>query len=164
MLLIATSLSLLAIVAGMFLLAKSKTENLGNFFKYVSYFIVLVGFLSLVCIAGRGAMRMCGHGGGCGMNRHEGMSGRFGDRGMRDNMECQEMMSHHGIGAMGMEGECHKGMMMEGECHKGMMMGSECQKGMKMNCCSMMEKNYCQQGNKDSLDTGKKEMKMKEKK
>jgi len=47
MILIAASMSLLVIVAGMFLLAKTQKENLSNLFKYVSYFIILVGFLNL---------------------------------------------------------------------------------------------------------------------
>lgn len=47
MILIAASLSLLVIIAGMFLLAKTQKENLSNLFKYVSYFVILVGFLNL---------------------------------------------------------------------------------------------------------------------
>ena len=47
MILIAASMSLLVIIAGMFLLAKTQKENLSNLFKYVSYFVILVGFLNL---------------------------------------------------------------------------------------------------------------------
>ncbi len=47
MILIASSISLLVIIAGMFLLAKTQKENLSNFFKYVSYFVILAGFLNL---------------------------------------------------------------------------------------------------------------------
>ncbi len=43
----AASLSLLVIVAGMFLLAKTQKENLSNMFKYVSYFVILSGFVIL---------------------------------------------------------------------------------------------------------------------
>lgn len=93
MLLIATSLSLLAIVAGMFLLAQTKKENLGNLFKYVSYFVVITGFLSLICIGTRCVMR-CSYGGAgnCGMMQYGG------------DMKCKEMM---------MDDQCHKGMKMK---------------------------------------------------
>lgn len=47
MILIAASMSLLVIIAGMFLLAKTQKENLSNLFKYVSYFVILAGFLNL---------------------------------------------------------------------------------------------------------------------
>lgn len=47
MILIAASMSLLVIIAGMFLLAKTQKENLSNLFKYVSYFVILIGFLNL---------------------------------------------------------------------------------------------------------------------
>lgn len=47
MILIASSLSLLAIVAGMFLYAKTIKEELNRFFKIVSLFIIIVGFLNL---------------------------------------------------------------------------------------------------------------------
>lgn len=43
----AAALSLLVIVAGMFLLAKTQKENLSNMFKYVSYFVVFSGFVIL---------------------------------------------------------------------------------------------------------------------
>jgi hypothetical protein len=59
MILIAASFSLLVIVAGMFLLAKTQKENLSRLFKYVSYFVIIVGFLNFF---GGGAcmlMRMC---------------------------------------------------------------------------------------------------------
>lgn len=47
MILVASSLSLLAIVAGMFLYAKTIKEQLNRFFKIVSLFIIIVGFLNL---------------------------------------------------------------------------------------------------------------------
>lgn len=42
-------LALLVIVAGMFLLAKTRTELLGKFFKFVSYMVIILGFLCVVC-------------------------------------------------------------------------------------------------------------------
>ena len=91
MILIATSLSLLAIVAGMHLLAKTKKEDLGKFFKYVSYFVIVVGFLSIACIGARGIMH-CRYGRGhCGMQQGcEGMEDRNCPMGMRKH--CREMM------------------------------------------------------------------------
>jgi hypothetical protein len=47
MIFITSSFSLLVIVSGMFLLAKTQKDNLSNFFKYVSYFVIIVGFLNL---------------------------------------------------------------------------------------------------------------------
>lgn len=47
MILIASSLSLLAIVAGMFLYAKTIKDQLNRLFKIVSFFIIIVGFLNL---------------------------------------------------------------------------------------------------------------------
>ena len=93
MLLIATSLSLIAIVAGMFLLAQTKKDNLGNLFKYVSYFVVVVGFLCLVCISTRCMMRGC-YGGG-------GMRGDCMRPCPPEQMRCNEMNE-----------ECHKRMKM----------------------------------------------------
>jgi ABC-type nickel/cobalt efflux system permease component RcnA len=49
MILIASSFSLLVIVAGMFLLAKTQKDGLSNFFKYISYFVIILGFLNLFC-------------------------------------------------------------------------------------------------------------------
>ena len=46
MILIASSFSLLVIVAGMFLLAKTQKDGLSNAFKYVSYFVIGCGFIT----------------------------------------------------------------------------------------------------------------------
>ncbi len=54
MLLVAASLSLLVIYSGLKLYAKSNTQNLGNLFKYFSYFIVLMGFVILFCVGAKG--------------------------------------------------------------------------------------------------------------
>ncbi len=47
MILVASSLSLLAIGTGMFLYAKTLKEGLNRFFKFGSLFIIIVGFLNL---------------------------------------------------------------------------------------------------------------------
>lgn len=47
MLIVSSSLSLLAIVAGMFLYAKTIKDELNWLFKTVAYFIIIAGFLNL---------------------------------------------------------------------------------------------------------------------
>ena len=64
MILIATALSLIAIVFGMFLLAKAKSETLGKFFKLVSWFVIVMGFLCLLCLGIRCVKRCCSRGDG----------------------------------------------------------------------------------------------------
>jgi hypothetical protein len=56
--LIGISFILLALVAGMFLLAKTKKEELGGFFKLVSYLVIGISFLALILVAGRHTCRM----------------------------------------------------------------------------------------------------------
>ena len=111
--LISLSLALLAIVAGMFLLAKTKSENLGNFYKYVSCFVIIVGFLAVICIGVRTAMRCCHKSQECSMP------------GQRDH--CEK-------GTMSGEG------MMQSCCREKKGMGAECHKEMKKDCCKMMSK------------------------
>ena len=115
MLLIATALSLLAITAGMFLLAKTKKEELGNFFKYASYFVVTAAFLCLVCISARGARHCC----------------------VGKNQECK--MGNKGEG---MHGTCPS-MMEQGEGCDKMMMKMECRKSMMKNCCCCSKGGMC---------------------
>lgn len=56
------SLALIAVIAGMFLLAKTKKEALGLFFKIVSWVVVVVGIIVFLCTFGAAmrwhAMRM----------------------------------------------------------------------------------------------------------
>lgn len=128
MLLIACALSLLAIAAGMMLLAQTKKENLGNLFKYVSWFIVIMGFLCIVCIGCRSAMRCCMRAQNCRnmkvmMMRDDDGNGCYMERGMRE---------HGGMG-------CERGMM--GGC--GMMMGGGCY---RMGSCCGGEREECENG------------------
>jgi hypothetical protein len=54
--------TLLAAVSGMYLLAKTKAESLGKFFKFISWAVIIIAGLSLVCQIGRAACRMlCCH-------------------------------------------------------------------------------------------------------
>jgi hypothetical protein len=59
MLLIAFGIALLVIVAGIKLLIHIQKETLGNFYKYVSWFVVTMGFLMLFFISCAGVCRLC---------------------------------------------------------------------------------------------------------
>ena len=78
------SLALLVIVAGMFLLAKTSKDNLGKFFKIVSYFVIISGFLVIFCSITYGIVRM--------KMRHECKSC---NREMFMNRGCEMMMHRH---------------------------------------------------------------------
>jgi ABC-type nickel/cobalt efflux system permease component RcnA len=153
--------TLLAAVAGMYLLAKAKTENLGKFFNIVSYLIVIVAGLSLLCQLTRGVCRMAcrtgicppsehcmpgmmihkeinmhGMSGGCAMNSGCGEEERCCEsKGHCEGMSgCCEMKCSHGQG-----GECCKdgnegkgGCMKDGE--------KECSHDMKKGCEMNMKK------------------------
>ena len=132
MLLCALSLALLALVAGMLLLNKTKKETLGNFYKFVSWFVIVLAFLSILCIGARSAMRCCPmhrememREYRMGMDR-EGMRGHMGGYGM----ERREM---RGGCCDEMNGNCNEGM---SECHEGM---SECHEGKDGGGCPMMK-------------------------
>jgi len=129
----AFALSLLAIVAGMMLLAHTRKDSLGNMFKYVSWFVIVCGFLSILGICAQGAMKCCPM-----MREHRMMmrEGRMMDGGM-DGYGMMRghrgMMGHMGGGGCGMmNNDCCGGM--EGGCNEGMMGGhedmSECHEGM----------------------------------
>jgi len=163
MLACAFALTLLAIVAGMMLLAQTKRENLGNMYKYVSWFIIVCGFLSILAIGAKCAMKCCpmmrehrmmmregrmmdcrmGHMGGCGMmSGHRGMMGGCG---MMNNGCCEGM--NEGCCNQGMM-DCHEGMdqCQDGSlsgCHEGM---GECKDGKDCGTCPMMK-----EGAKDSV-------------
>ncbi len=60
MICISFCLALLALVAGMFLLAKTQKASLGMFFKVISYFVITASLICLLCCI---ACHFCG--GGC---------------------------------------------------------------------------------------------------
>ncbi|HTA83979.1 MAG TPA: hypothetical protein VK783_13635 [Bacteroidia bacterium] len=160
MCIIAFTLGLLVIVAGMKLLAQTQKDNLSNLFKYVSWFVIVMGFLSLIGTGLHCAMNCC--------HRHEHRMMMRECR-MMDN-DCDEMqgcgnMMHcqHGMGMMrgdggcmmhsgncGMGGSCNMGNdncnMGGGCCKEGM--GSECHEGMSSSC-PMMGGGHCDM--KDSV-------------
>jgi len=140
MLLIACSLALLVIYAGMKLLAQTNKETLSNLFKYVSWFLVIMGFFMLLCIAAFGVMRCCHkgqrmmdmeskfrmmeekhHGNACMMKDHMGSSMMMHDCQRKMGGCCGGMMNG-GCSGGEMEGGCgeHKGYheKMDGECNR----------------------------------------------
>ena len=133
MILIAASFSLLVIVAGMFLLAKTQKDNLSNFFRYVAWFVIIVGFLNFF----GGSAIMVVHAGMQHMKEHYMMMHKKGKHGkhhsfkMYKHMPCANGMGDEECSMMGDE-KCEMGgqkcMEMEGkeECMSG---------GMKKDCC-----------------------------
>ena len=137
MILIAASMSLLVIIAGMFLLAKTQKENLSNLFKYVSYFVILVGFLNLFGGGAFFVMKRCMQ--HC-MSKSQDHCGKKDSCHKKSKKSCSRMeMCEEG-------GECEEGraqmciekrMVINGE---GMSEG--CEKGCEKPCCKgkMMKK------------------------
>lgn len=128
MLLVACALALLVIYAGMKLLALTKKDSLGNLYRYVSWFIIIVGFLLVLCVAAHCVMRVC-H---CG-----------------DKMMMQTDM-RDGYDGRGMDGMNHHRWMMRDGCYGGMMRGScdgtmrGCDGSMKDGaCCGGMNGGHC---------------------
>jgi hypothetical protein len=101
MLLISISLALLALAAGMLLLDKTRKDSLGNFFRYMSWLIIIISLLVVACDLTRSVIRLTCHHGyyhdrdmeHCGMGMMHG-------KGMHMNC-CEEMM-----GGKKMRGHC----------------------------------------------------------
>ncbi|HWY11648.1 MAG TPA: hypothetical protein VN026_10005 [Bacteroidia bacterium] len=143
MLLIGCSLALLVIYAGMKLMAQTEKENLGKMYKYVSMFLVVMGFLMISGAACCGIMRCC-HRGHEMMERKERMMEErcFGNSCMGGQMGHHNMMFRQ---RMNMEG-CCEGMMMNGSC--GMMMrGGGCEG--EMNGCHGKMMGKCRGDNEE---------------
>ena len=84
--------TLFALMAGMLLLSKTRKDQLGKFFSMISYLIIIVSLLLLICQCTRGIMRMTCHSGNCASTEHcsymSGMDGKC------EHGSC--MMMHHG--------------------------------------------------------------------
>lgn len=138
MILISFSIALIAIVFGAKLLAQAQKDNLGVLYKYLAWFIIVMGFLVLLCDGARGFLGMCHRGEGRMMNKEYMMRG---DDGMMGG-DCQMMM------------HCHRGFMCHGDggCDGGMM---NCRDGgccpMHDGCNGMMN---CKDGEKGSCNEG----------
>lgn len=142
---IALSLSSLVILAGLYLLSRSKKENLSNVYQFSSYAAIVLGFLLFAgtivgggmrmmhCKKGHHAQSMCSpmhHGGAmsmcgssCGMKGH-GMMGH-GMKGM-----CGMKGGHHGMKGHAGMGAGHHGM------HTGMhkMCSEKCENNENCDC------------------------------
>ncbi|MFA7381693.1 MAG: hypothetical protein WC150_14640 [Bacteroidia bacterium] len=102
--------TLLTIIAAMHLLAKTNKETLGSLFKWVSYMVLTVATLLLVCQLVCAICKMCCHN-SCKENSHCGM-GMGGDH--REIMIRKEMHRHGNDKCCKME-KMHGGMD-KGEC------------------------------------------------
>jgi hypothetical protein len=87
------AISLLAILAGTLLLAKTKKEELGKFFTYISWFFLGVGFIVFIGFVAGGICKMshCSKPGQAGC-RH-GMMMKECHPGMHDGNCCSPGMS-----------------------------------------------------------------------
>ena len=148
---ISCSLSLLVIAAGMFLLAKTTKEELGKTFRWISYFIILGGFLTMAsCLCSCFCRMACGMScGGHEMQMHSRMGGGMncmpGNCGGMNEAECNQMMRDGRCSHMGgdMSG-CCKGSMKEGMMEEG-------------GGCKMMEKKGGCKGMEEEKEEGGKE-------
>ena len=139
---VSLALLLMAIAGGMFLLAKTNKDNLGNFFRFVSWFIIVSGFMGLLLCGLMCICRMCCHGGGMDQERmmmmHQNMRFNEGCERGEGNCNGQIIIKKFGnegeMNCPGMKGECEKG----GECCKEMK-GTDCCKGGEKECKMEME-------------------------
>lgn len=132
MIIVASSLSLLAIVAGMFLYAKTIKDNLNQFFKIAAYFIIIVGFINLFVGSAFIMMEKI-------YKHHQKMEkGNYGHHGKKMKKHKYKQMSYEGMSdrncdyktksmccdEMGMMGgkNCGMGMMDKEGCMKECMM------------------------------------------
>jgi hypothetical protein len=119
-------ISLLSILAGTLLLLKTKKEELGKFFAFISWFFLVVGFLLFIGFLAGGINRLA-HGGRPG---HPGFQREMMMRhpAVRPHRMMRPM--HPGMNAR----ECCPGMMAKDCCNK----KGECMKNdSTMKCCPM---------------------------
>jgi hypothetical protein len=140
MILISFSIALVAIVFGAKLLAQTQKDNLGVMYKYLSWFIIIMGFCVLLCDGARGMLGMARMGrnrevrremmmrGGPGMMGGGPMCMRHCDGGNMNCCDNGEMNCCNNGGG----NNCPDGMM---NCHDGM--GSSCKGAMDPNCPMM---------------------------
>ena len=124
-------IALLSILAGVLLLAKTRKEQLGKFFTYISWFFVVVGFVLFVGFIFGAAFRLS-HGIPPGRpGRHQMMMMKGHPMGLDKGKCCTIEMKG---------GKCCPGGMMEGKaCPAGMMCGKNCKAMMEIGkCCAKM--------------------------
>lgn len=129
---IAVSITLFTLIAGVYLLAKVRNENLGIFPKLLTYLILAVALLMLVCQLYRGVGKMKGHEGNRHGFHHEMMMDGDGDHMIikkefrkRGKMgKCKSGMGEKACCTMGADGECGDDCMMP--CCKDSASKAEC--------------------------------------
>lgn len=130
---ISICVTLLTLIAAVHLLLKVNSAGGSSLLKWLSYFIISVGVLILVCQLTRGVTDMIHHGGGdCKEKCHHGMKGCEGKKGRMHG--CMMMGDEDG-----MRIECKKMMMKDcdmdeenGKCEGDSAHSKkECCKGMK---------------------------------
>jgi hypothetical protein len=137
---ISICVTLLTLIAAMHLLLKAKKEEVSSLFKWISYFIVLVGLLILLCQLARGIKQMLHHGDGeCREECHPWMRcGDGGMGGMHGGMHGYMMYGHDGMKCCDMDEEECGDMKMKGDCTHS-----------KMECKDMMGKEDREKGEKE---------------
>jgi hypothetical protein len=94
-LLIAASLALLVIYAGVKLLIQTKKESLGNLYRAASWFFIIAGFLTLAC-TGACCIALCCKYGAKMMHKQHKMMGYGEDYQMKDHHKGYKyMMKRH---------------------------------------------------------------------
>lgn len=139
---ISFALLLIAIAAGMFLLAKTNKDNLGNFFRFVSWFIIVSGLLGVLFCGMTCMFCIC-----CpGMEHEKMMMFRHGPGTCDENMQWGER--HMMMKKFYDDDECP---MMKKNCCKGEEEGNCCkEEGEKNGCC---DKGNCDKNMKIKKDT-----------
>jgi len=82
-------ITLLTLLAALFFLAKVQKENLGNFFKWMSYLVIVTIILMLLYQGYRGASRMVRHKSGTEYSHEKPLNG------MHHNMKMKKRMKGH---------------------------------------------------------------------
>lgn len=147
---IAIALSLLTIVAGLFLLAKTRKDQLGKVYSACSYAVIIIGGLLLgSSLCGCFCKMMCYK--GCRMEKMECRSGA----------SCMANPHHQGMGNKMMFIEKHCEMKMCGEnkgCKKEMgncPEGHKCEGGMNKDCCKKDKAASCHSNEGNSTGENK---------
>jgi len=134
---ICISAMLLSLTAGMFLLAKTNKDNLSAFFKVISWAVIVISMLGIVCCSICCVMGRCHQDNGCNDGRQECGSNEGCEEGMPGmHKRMMIMKMKHGYNmeqCKEMQG-CEEGQM---ECEGGEGMSEDCCKGEKMDCCKM---------------------------
>src|SRR5690349_21834050 len=100
---ISICITLLTLIAAMHLLLKANTQQVSSLFKWISYLIVTVGLLILLCQVVRGVMMMRHHGDNdCKEECHPWLKCNPGMRGMHGG--CM-MYGHGGMRCCDMDEE-----------------------------------------------------------